>query len=140
MAPILPRIVSAYMATRVVAARYACDVTPIAPPPKPFPYWVLAIPAGVLALLLTLFLAVWQFLTPSERLVQVAYSDFIAEVHAGRVDEIKIHDREIRYRAHTSDGGTVTRGTTGPIPDEALIESLKPTDPSAPLPKIYFER
>jgi cell division protease FtsH len=117
-------------------------VTPIEPPEKkPFPYWVLVIPLGGFALLFGLFLAIWQFLTPAERVVPVPYTDFLAEVHAGKVEEIHIHDREIRYRLRAADGTRPpVRETIGPIPDQALVESLKPTDPSAPLPKIIFEK
>jgi len=34
----------------------------------------------------------------------------------------------------------VTKETIGPIPDQALVDSLKPADPSLPLPKVYFEK
>ena len=101
---------------------------------------MLVIPAGALAILFGLFLAIWQFLTPAERVVPVAYSDFLEEVHAGKVAEIRIRNREIRYRLRTGDGHSPTRETIGPVPDQALVDSLKPTDPSAPLPKITFEK
>jgi cell division protease FtsH len=115
---------------------------PIAPPPRPkerFPIWIL-IPIGVAMCALFSFLAIWQFLTPAERRVPVAYSDFMAEVRAGRVDEIRIRDREIRYRVHDSSGRIVTKETVGPIPDQALVVSLKPDDPSLPPPKVLFEK
>jgi cell division protease FtsH len=116
-------------------------MAPGAPSPKQsFPFVVLVIPAMALALIAT-FLVIWQFLTPTERRIPVAYSDFLAEVHAGRVEEIHIHDREIRYRLRSPDARRSTvRETVGPIPDQALIETLKPTDPNAPLPKITFEK
>jgi ATP-dependent Zn protease len=79
-------------------------------------------------------------LTPSERVVPVAYSDFLQEVHAGRVEEIRIKNREIRFRLRGTDGRSPTRETIGPVPDQALVDSLKPDDPSAPLPKISFEK
>ena len=115
---------------------------PIAPPPQPkqkFPVWIL-IPIAIGLCAIFTFLAIWQFLTPSERRVPVAYSDFISEVHAGRVDEIRIRDREITFRVHDSQGRYTMKETTGPIPDQALVESLKPTDPNLPLPKVYFEK
>ncbi len=89
---------------------------PIAPPPQPkqkFPFWVL-IPIGVGICALVTFLAIWQFLTPAERRVPVAYSDFITEDRAGRVDEIRIRDREITFRVHDSSGRTMTKETGGP--------------------------
>jgi cell division protease FtsH len=115
---------------------------PIAPPPRPkekLPLWIL-IPIGAAICLLVSFLAIWQFLTPAERKVPVAYSDFITEVHAGRVEEIRIRDREITFRVHDSSGRVVTKETIGPIPDQALIVSLKPDDPNLPLPKVFFEK
>jgi ATP-dependent Zn protease len=83
--------------------------------------------------------AVWQFLTPAERRVPVAYTDFLAEVHAGRVIEIRIRDREITYRANGADGRVLVKETVGPTPDEAMIDSLKPDDPTKPPPKITFD-
>ncbi len=105
---------------------------------KPFPVVYVAGPAVILVLIG--FLALWQFLSPTERKVPVAYSDFLADVHAGRVDEIWIHDRDIRYRLRVSGAKSAIKDTVGPIPDQALVESLKPTDPNAPLPKIVFEK
>jgi cell division protease FtsH len=109
-------------------------------PKKPFPVVYVVVPAVIL--MLSAFLALWQFLTPTDHRVVVAYSDFIADVHAGKVAEISIRDREIRYRlSGTGPGGhAAIRETIGPIPDQALVESLKPTDPNAPLPKIAFEK
>jgi cell division protease FtsH len=108
-------------------------------PKKPFPVVYVAVPAVVLVFIG--FLALWQFLTPSERRAPVAYSEFLSDVHTGKVSEIRIHDRDIRFRVIASDGkAAVIRDTVGPIPDQALLESLKPTDPNAPLPKIYFEK
>ncbi|HSO40225.1 MAG TPA: ATP-dependent metallopeptidase FtsH/Yme1/Tma family protein [Labilithrix sp.] len=115
---------------------------PIAPPPQPrqkSPIWIL-IPIGAAICAIVSFLAIWQFLTPGERRVPVAYSEFLAEVHAGHVDEIRIHDREVTFRIHDSSGRVVTKETIGPIPDQALVASLKPDDPSLPLPKVYFEK
>ncbi len=113
---------------------------PIAPPPRPKQkVWIL-IPIGVVLCALFSFLAIWQFLTPAERKVRVAYSDFIAEVHAGRVDEIRIRDREVTFRVHDSSGRVTTKETVGPVPDQALVASLKPDDPNLPLPKVFFEK
>jgi cell division protease FtsH len=109
-------------------------------PKKPFPVVYVVVPAIIL--MLSAFLALWQFLTPPRRRVQVAYSDFLGDVHAGKVSEIHIHDRDIGYRISATDAGSPSafRETTGPIPDQALLDSLKPTDPNTPLPKIFFEK
>ena len=109
------------------------------PPPKPFPVVYVVLPAVVLVLIG--FLALWQFLTPADHRVVVAYSDFITDVHAGKVDEIVIRNRDIRYRLRAADSARgAIRETVGPIPDQALVESLKTTDPGAPQPKIIFEK
>jgi cell division protease FtsH len=112
-----------------------------APKPKPRNPALLVVLALVAAA--GLFVAVWQFLSPSERKMPVAYSDFISDVHAGKVEEILIHDREIRFRVRSDanpQGRSVVKETVGPIPDQAMVDSLKPTDPSAPRPKIVFEK
>jgi cell division protease FtsH len=110
--------------------------TGVPSPKKPFPVLAVVMPAiGIAA-----FLALWQFLTPPQRSAPVAYSDFLSDVQAGKVEEIKIHDREIRYRLRSPDGHRIVKETIGPIPDQALIASLKPTDPNAPLPKIVLEK
>lgn len=107
--------------------------------PRKFPRWIfIAFAVAILAILS--FVGLWQFVAPTERHVVVAFSDFVAEVHAGQVDEIKIRDREITFRTHDANGRTVTKETVGPAPDQALVASLKPDDPDKPLPKIYFEK
>ena len=92
--------------------------------------------------LIVMFLTIWQFLTPAERKVPVAFSDFVNEVHAGRVDEIRIKDREYNYRLKGADptksGGT--KEAVGPLPDEKLLETLRPDDKAAPTPKVFFEK
>ncbi|MDB4936929.1 MAG: Cell division protein FtsH [Labilithrix sp.] len=109
------------------------------PAKKPFPLVAVIVPAAVIGVMVTL-LAIWQFLTPAERHVVVPYSDFIAEVHAGRVDEIQVRNRDIRYRVRSSDRPGAMKETVGPVPNQAFLDSLKPTDPSAPLPKVIFEK
>lgn len=124
---------------RVVDSAFA--MTPNPEPAKKFPFWVLIPVGGFFVLLIVAFLAIWQFLTPAERRVPVAYSDFLSEVHAGRVDEIRIHDREYTFRALATEGRpAVVKEAIGPVPDQAVIDSLKPDDPAKPLPKIYFEK
>src|SRR3954453_9346496 len=89
-----------------------------------------------------MFLTIWQFLTPAERKVPVAFSDFVNEVHAGRVDEIRIKDREYTYRIKGADPtkGGGTKEAVGPLPDEKLLETLRPDAKEANAPKIFFEK
>jgi cell division protease FtsH len=93
-------------------------------------------------LLILMFLAIWQVLNPSERRQPVAFSEFIAEVHAGHVDEVKIKDREYSFRVRTGDTAktAVQKEAVGPSADEQLLETLKPENKEAPAPKIYFEK
>ncbi len=93
-------------------------------------------------LLIVMFLAIWQFLSPSDRKQPVAFSEFISEVHQGHVDEIRIKDREYVFRVHGPDGSKATqqKEAIGPVADEKLLETLKPEKTDAPLPKIYFEK
>ena len=92
--------------------------------------------------LIVMFLTIWQFLTPAERKVPVAFSDFVNEVHAGRVDEIRIKDREYTYRIKGADPtkGGGTKEAVGPLPDEKLLETLRPDAKDAPAPKVFFEK
>jgi cell division protease FtsH len=92
--------------------------------------------------LIVMFLTIWNFLTPAERKVPVAFSDFVSEVHAGRVDEIRIKDRDYSYRLKGSDPakpGSI-KEAVGPLPDEKLIETLRPEAKDVPNPKIKFEK
>ncbi|HEY8076101.1 MAG TPA: ATP-dependent zinc metalloprotease FtsH [Labilithrix sp.] len=95
--------------------------------------------------LIVMFLTIWQFLTPAERKQPVAFSDFVGEVHQGRVEDIHIKDREYTYRLKGADPtkGGGQKEAIGPIADEKLLESLKP-DPNlakdAQPPKVYFEK
>ena len=93
-------------------------------------------------LLILMFLAIWQVLNPSERRQPVAFSEFLAEVHAGHVDEVKIKDREYSFRVRTGDTAktAVQKEAVGPSADEQLLETLKPDNKEAPAPKIFFEK
>ncbi len=93
-------------------------------------------------LLILMFLAIWQVLNPSERRQPVAFSEFLAEVHAGHVDEVKIKDREYSFRVRTGDTAktAVQKEAVGPSADEQLLETLKPENKEAPAPKIFFEK
>ena len=92
--------------------------------------------------LILMFLAIWQFLSPTDRKQPVAFSEFISEVHAGKVDEIKIKDREYTFRVHTDGAAkqTVQKEAIGPTADGALLQTLKPDNKEAAAPKIYLEK
>jgi len=92
--------------------------------------------------LIVAFLTIWNFLTPAERKGPVAFSDFVSEVHKGNVDEIRIKDRDYTYRMKGAEPNKAasTKEAVGPVADEKLLETLKPTDPSVAPPKIIFEK
>ncbi|MDF2696577.1 MAG: Cell division protein FtsH, partial [Labilithrix sp.] len=92
--------------------------------------------------LIVMFLTIWQFLTPADKKVPVAFSDFVTEVKQGKVDEIKIKEREYSYRVRGADQakGGGWKEAVGPTADEKLIETLKPEDPKAAPPKVFFEK
>jgi len=117
------------------------------PPKKRTGLFFVILGAGLFFGLVVMFLAVWQFLAPADRRTAVAYSDFLEEVHAGHVDEIRVRGREIDYRLRpradmpsNASGSSLQRETIGPVPDQAFLDSLKPTDPNAQPPKIHFEK
>ncbi len=92
--------------------------------------------------LIFMFLAIWQFLGNAERKPAIAFSEFVSEVHAGKVKQINIKDREYTYQLNEGDPRTNTRTTTGPLADETLLATLRP-DASAKeqqVPRIFFEK
>jgi cell division protease FtsH len=92
--------------------------------------------------LIFMFLAIWQFLGNAERKPAIAFSEFVTEVHAGKVKQINIRDREYTYQLNEGDPRTNSRTTTGPLADETLLATLRP-DPSAKeqqVPRIFFEK
>ncbi len=95
-------------------------------------------------LLIVMFLAIWQFLSPADRKQPVAFSEFVEEVQKGHVKDIHIKDREYTYTVHNADGAktTLQREAIGPQPDEALLATLKPSPDvkDAAAPKIFFEK
>jgi hypothetical protein len=102
---------------------------------------VLAVPAGVVAFFVAAFIGIWLWLSPSHAEgPPVAFSDFLVDVHAGKVREIHIQDREYRYwlAGPNPSGRPIVKVTIGPIADERLVSSLRPDDASLPSPKIYF--
>ena len=75
--------------------------------------------------LIVMFLTIWQFLTPADKKVPVAFSDFVTEVKQGKVDEIKIKDHEYSYRVRGADNANAKgsggwKEAVGPIADEKL--------------------
>ncbi len=95
-------------------------------------------------LLIVMFLAIWQFLSPTERKQPVAFSEFVEEVQKGHVKDVHIKDREYSFTVHNADGSktTITKEAIGPLPDEALLATLKPSADvkDATAPKIFFEK
>ena len=94
--------------------------------------------------LIVMFLTIWQFLTPAERKTPVAFSDFVAEVHAGRVDEIKIKDREYSYRLKGAEAGKAAGGNqkeaVGPLADQELLATLRPDAKDQQAPRSSSRR
>ena len=95
-------------------------------------------------LLIVMFLAIWQFLSPTDRKQPVAFSEFVEEVQKGHVKDIRIKDREYTFTVHNADGAktTIQREAIGPTPDEALLATLKPAADvkDAAAPKVFFEK
>src|SRR5262249_17915096 len=81
-------------------------------------------------LLILMFLVIWQYLqSDSTRAAPVAFSDFVAQVHARpedpHVDKVNIKDRE--YTFEVLDPNTKLRKkslTIGPEADDALTKDL----------------
>ncbi len=90
--------------------------------------------------LIFMFLAIWQFLGNAERKQAVAFTEFVSEVHAGKVKDIHIKDREYIYTLTEGDPRAAQKATTGPVADEALLVTLKPDAKEHAAPKIYFEK
>jgi cell division protease FtsH len=95
--------------------------------------------------LIVMFLAIWNFLSPQQQRQPQAFSEFLNEVHAGHVDTIKIKDREYTFtvKATGPDGVKGTnpaRETIGPLADEKLLDDLRPDDKNLPPPKVTFEK
>jgi cell division protease FtsH len=95
-------------------------------------------------LLIVMFLAIWQFLSPTDRKQPVAFSEFVEEVQKGHVKDIHIKDREYTFTVHNADGAktTIQHEAVGPVPDEALLSTLKPAADvkDATPPKVFFEK
>ena len=92
--------------------------------------------------LIVMFLTIWQFLTPAEKRDPVAFSDFVAEVHQGKVDQVNIKDREYTYKYKNADPakGNHVKVAVGPLADEALLATLKPDNKDIQAPRVFFEK
>ena len=92
-------------------------------------------------LLLLMFAGIYLFLQPAEKKTPVAFSEFVTDVRAGHVDEIRIKDRDYSYHLRSTESGKGgQRETVGPFADEQLVATLKPEKADAPAPKITFEK
>lgn len=96
--------------------------------------------SSIASIALTLFV-VFVVLEPSAPAApRVAFSDFLDEVHAGRVEEIHVHDRVYRYRIAQADPTLhATKETIGPQATIEEVRVLRPTNPDLPAPKIAFD-
>jgi cell division protease FtsH len=92
--------------------------------------------------LIVMFLTIWQFLTPAEKRDPVAFSDFVSEVHQGKVDQVNIKDREYTYKYKNADPakGNHVKVAVGPLADEALLATLKPENKDIAAPRVFFEK
>jgi hypothetical protein len=76
----------------------------------------------------------------SERRQQVAFSEFLAEVDQGKVDEIRVSGRVATFRRVEDGKHSRELETVGPLDDRAQVLALRPSRPDSPAPKITFER
>jgi cell division protease FtsH len=95
-------------------------------------------------LLIVMFFVIWNILQTGDRRAPVAFSEFVEQVQKGQVKEIRIKDHDYTYTLHTPDTGkqSAVREAVGPMPDEALLATLKPGPDvkDVPAPKIFFEK
>jgi cell division protease FtsH len=71
----------------------------------------------------------------------VAFTDFMSEVRAGKVEEITVRESDIAYVLKESDGKrSRQRETVGPRVDEKLLAELRPDNKELAAPKVTFAR
>jgi cell division protease FtsH len=96
------------------------------------------------ALLIVMFFAIWQVLQGGDRKPPVAFSELVDQVQKGLVKDIHIKDHDYQFTLHAVDGSKqpLVHEAVGPVPDEALLATLKPNADvkDATPPKIYFEK
>ena len=86
-------------------------------------------------------LLIWQvFLAPVDKYVPATYDQFVLDVRAGRVEEVRLDGNEVRYRVHLNDRTTVTKGTTAPSKEQAIRDARTIDAPNAVAPKLVVER
>jgi hypothetical protein len=84
-------------------------------------------------------LLVWQLLQPADRTPEVGFDDFLAEVHAGHVQQVYVDGDRYEFIVWRDRTGIRER-TTGPRPDIAFVRSLRPSSPDLVAPQVYFRR
>ncbi len=96
-------------------------------------------------LLIVMFLAIWQFLTPGERKQPTAFNALVQMVHEGKVESIHIKGTEYTFTYKRDEKATKLQGeTTGPVPDTHVYEMLKPVavagQPAPVGPEIFYDK
>jgi cell division protease FtsH len=72
-----------------------------------------------------MFLAVYNVITSSQGAHVVAFSDFMSDVRAGKVTEVRIKERDVTFtRRETPSSATEERSTTGPLSEWELQREL----------------
>jgi cell division protease FtsH len=72
-----------------------------------------------------MFLAVYNVFANNQSAHPVAFSEFIADVRAGRVTEVRIKDRDVTYERRAAPGAPLEeRSTNGPINEWQLQNEL----------------
>ena len=66
---------------------------------------------------------------------RVAFSDLLAEIDHGRVDDVRIEGRVYTYRIKGAPEPSAHEAI-GPTGDESVVRALRPSDPSLPAPKV----
>jgi cell division protease FtsH len=71
-----------------------------------------------------------------------AFSEFVGDVKAGKVDDITIRDTDYAYTLKEVEGkkGNRQRETIGPKADEKLLSELRPDNKELAAPKITFAK
>jgi len=67
---------------------------------------------------------------------RVSFSELLADVEAGHVEEISVHGQIYTFKRRPGDGPKGTREALGPVADGAELLTLRPSDPSLPAPRV----
>ena len=103
---------------------------------------LLALFSFVGSVFLTLFLILLvggAFTAARETRVPVAFSDFLADVDAGKVTEIHVSGRSATFLV-ARDGRQEERRTVGPFDERDAVLALRPKESDLPAPKITFAK